>query len=148
MNGYECTQKGWLWIVLPVAAVMVFGVSLAVGDADTRLLLMAMGAGVLLLSFAVGHLRVRDEGDRLFIGWGPLPVFRRRIDYARVTGVEVVEAPAWLGWGLRWWPGKGWAWIAEGRALVRLQMGRKAFHVGSPEPERLAEYVAGRIHAR
>lgn len=148
MSAYETVQKGWIWIVLPVCAVVATGFSFVVEENDARLAMLVAGLVLLVLSAAFAHLRIRDEGDRLLIGFGPLPIFQRHIDYARITGVEIVKAPVWLGWGVRYWPGKGWAWILSGRALVRLKMGERVFHVGSPEPEELVAMVEERITPR
>jgi hypothetical protein len=45
-----------------------------------------------------GSLTIRDEGDCLALRFGPLPLLRKRIRYADITGVEVGRTTILDGW--------------------------------------------------
>ncbi|GJM21637.1 MAG: hypothetical protein DHS20C15_15520 [Planctomycetota bacterium] len=148
MAHYDRVQRGWIWIVLVVMSVVVAGVSAAIPVDEGRVLLWGVSVLMMLLAASMKWLRVRDEGDRVYVGYGPLPVFRRRIDYARITRVERVKAPALLGIGLRWSPGFGWAWNINTGDLVRLHFAERVFHVGSADPDELVALIESRISSR
>lgn len=148
MARYDRVQRGWIWIVLPVLAVVVMGFSFALPEQGGRVPMLVVAFVLMLLAASMKWLRVRDEGDRLFIGYGPVPLFRRRIDYARITGVERVKPPMLMGIGLRWFPGHGWAWNIDTGDVVRLRMSERCFHVGSADPDELVAMIEERITQR
>jgi len=53
----------------------------------------------------VQSLTVCDEGDRLAICFGPLPLFQRRFQYDDILGVEIGRTTIMDGWGIHWTPG-------------------------------------------
>lgn len=148
MSAYDRVQKGWIWIVLPVLALVVLGMGFVVPERVGSAVLFSTAALMFVLAASMAWLRVRDDGDRLSISYGPLPLIRRQIDYARITGVERVKPPALLGVGIRWAPGFGWTWNVDTGDLVRLQLGERAFHVGAADPDALVEAVSKRITVR
>jgi len=68
---------------------------------------------------------------------------RRTVPLADIVSAHAVTYHPLLeygGWGLRWSPGRGWAWNAAGNRGVRLELaGGKKLLVGSQRPEALAE---------
>jgi hypothetical protein len=72
---------------------------------------------------------------------GPLPVIRKRIRYADITGVEVGRTKVIDGWGIHYIPGRGWTYNLWGFGCVKLTLGRKISRVGSDDVEGLAEVV-------
>jgi len=147
MNGYAHTQKGIVQpICLVTAAALVLVAALA-RRAPGLMPGMLFGAGILAaLSFAFAHLRVRDDGDRLRVAFGPLVLFRKSIPYAEITGVEKARSTFWNGWGIHR-TGKGWLWNIGGYDCVWIRMGDKATLIGTDDPDGLAAFLEARIAA-
>jgi hypothetical protein len=72
---------------------------------------------------------------------GPLPVIRKRIRYADITGVEVGRTRIIDGWGVHYMPSRGWTYNIWGFGCVKLTLGRKVIRVGTDDVEGLAEVV-------
>lgn len=72
--------------------------------------------------------------------WWPLP--GRTIRRSEITGVEAVELKPfrqWGGYGIRWRPRKGTAYLCKGGKAVRLELGgQPPFYIGTQDPEGLA----------
>lgn len=103
---------------------------------------LALGGGLAALAACCATLRVRDEGDHLWVGYGPFPLVCTRVPYARVEGVAFGRGPAprWprlSGW--HWGPGPGW---------VELRLGRRRLRIGSDDPAGLAAVVGRRTWGR
>jgi hypothetical protein len=146
---YAHTQRAplCLMIYLPgvwsVAAGIVFGR----GHNDPAALWIPVGVGLLLivLASAFHHLTVEDEGDRLAIRFGPLPLFRRRVRYAEIQSVATGRT-RWLdGWGIHFSPRGGWVWNLWGFDCVELKLNRHTLRIGSDDPHGLARFIAGKI---
>ncbi len=143
---YDHVQRGRLayllhFLVLPIAAL---------GLLETSLwpLFVVMAVVFEFLALCFHSLRVRDKGDHLLVTFGPLPVFRKRIDFADVADVEPARSSVLDGWGIHWIPGRGWIWNIEGRDCVRLHLrdGRQ-LRIGTDESATLADVVRARIAA-
>lgn len=101
---------------------------------------------VLAVTFALcglmfGSLTIRDEGQWLTLRFGLLPVFRKRIRYADMTGVEIGRTSILDGWGIHYFPGRGWTYNIFGRDCVKLTLGRKIIRVGTDDAGRLAKFI-------
>ena len=68
---------------------------------------------------------IHYEGDSLSIRFGPLPVLRKTIRYADITGVETGHTKVIDGWGIHYIPGRGWTYNLWGFGCVKLTRGRK-----------------------
>ena len=105
---------------------------------------------VLAVTFALcglmfGSLTIRDEGQRLTLRFGLLPVFRKRIRYSDITGVEVGRTSVLDGWGIHYFPGRGWTYNIFGLDCVKLTLGRKIIRVGTDDAEELAKVIREKI---
>jgi hypothetical protein len=97
-----------------------------------------------MLGYSMQHLTVSDEGDRLAICFGPLPLFRRRIRYDDIIGVEIGRTTIMDGWGIHWSPWGGWVWsLSAGRCVV-IRHQRGITSVGTDDAEGLAEFLKSR----
>jgi hypothetical protein len=104
---------------------------------------------VLAVTFALcglmfGSLTIRDEGQWLALRFGLLPVFRKRIRYADITDVEVGRISILDGWGIHYFPGRGWTYNIWGVDCVKVKLGRKIIRVGTDDAEELARFLRGK----
>ena len=88
-----------------------------------------------------GSLTISDEGDCLALRFGPLPLLRKTIRYADITGVAIGRTSVVDGWGIHYFPGRGWTYNLWGFACVKLKLGRKIIRVGTDDAEGLAEFL-------
>ncbi len=98
-----------------------------------------------LCGLVFGSLTIRDEGDRLALRFGPLPVLRKTFRYADITGVEIGRTSVIDGWGIHFMPGRGWTYNLWGFACVKLTLGRKIIRVGTDDAEGLAKVIREKI---
>ena len=82
-----------------------------------------------------------DEGDRLALRFGPLPLLRKMIRYADITSVEIGRTKIIDGWGMHHVPGRGWTYNLWGFACVKLTLGRKIIRVGTDDADELAKII-------
>ena len=142
---YSHTQRGILQPVLLVSAAVVLALAPVVrGETPLPAVLVSLVAFFILLSFAFARLTVRDEGTRLAVRFGPLPLFRKTIPYAAMTGVERERSTFSAGWGIHW-TRKGWLWNIGGFDCVRIDMGATSLFVGTDDPDRLVAFLRSRI---
>lgn len=111
------------------------------------LVFVLCGFGVPALLF-LARLVVEVEPGGLRLHYVP---FRNRwIPREDLRAVEVVEYRPlrdWGGWGIRWWPGRGWAYTASGNHGVKLRLaGGRTLLVGSTRPEELADALTSLAH--
>lgn len=139
---YDKTQYAPLhYILLAVAVVLLAGAWVARGEPGAVITQVGVAATLVLLGFMFGSLTVRDEGEWLALRYGPLPVFRKRIRYADITGVEPDRSSVIDGWGIHYIPGRGTTYNLWGFGCVKLLLGRKVIRVGSDDVENLAEFL-------
>lgn len=144
---YTHTQRGMLRIVLLVAAGLVLAVGwFAPQEAAHRPVLAAVAVICIVLSFAFERLTIRDEGERLGVRFGPLPLFKKTIPYAEMTGVQRSRSTLLAGWGIHW-TRQGWLWNIGGRDCVRIEMGTKSLLLGTDDPDGLAAFILSKIGA-
>ena len=99
----------------------------------------------LLLAGCFTQLRVRDEGVRLAVRYGPLPVFRKLIYYETIEIAEVARSSVIDGWGIQWVPGRGTTFNLWGFdcVLLHLKNGSK-LRIGTDDPDGLAGFLQSR----
>jgi hypothetical protein len=81
---------------------------------------------------------------RLALRFGPLPVLRKTIRYAEITGVEIGRTTILDGWGVHYMPGRGWTYSIWGFTCVKLTLGRKVMRVGTDDAEGLVKFLGER----
>ncbi len=129
-----------------------FGVALLAAAVVTgepvfvRGLFAGMGMMFLVLGFSFQHLMVEDEGDRLAIVFGPLPLFTKRIRYEDIREVEVGRTSPLDGWGIHMSLRGGWVWNIWGRDCVIIHHHRRGIlWVGTDDAKNLAGFLKARI---
>ncbi len=144
---YYHVQRGPWWLVCYALAAAFLTASCYLPLPVLKITLSVAGGVLLLLGVSLGHLVVEDEGDRLFIHFGPLPLFRKRIWYDDIREVEKGRTPFRESGGIHWSPWGGWIWSVWGSTCVILRLKRGTFRVGTDDAEGLAGFIQGRISA-
>jgi hypothetical protein len=108
--GYSHTQKAPLCLILYGSALLCFTLAWMVGSAPGGFIVAAVGLVIALLAPAFHHLTVVDQGDRLAIRFGPLPLFNRTVGYADIDCVDVGMTLLLDGWGIHDSLRGGWVW--------------------------------------
>ena len=143
--GYRHTQKSPLCLILYGSALACIALAWMVRNTP-GLDAVVGGLLVALLAPAFHHLTVEDQGDRLAIRFGPLPLFRRTVRYADIDGVAVGRTLILDGWGIHYSVRGGWVWNLWGRdcVVVGLKNGG-VLRIGTDDAENLARKIEGKI---
>ncbi len=143
---YNHTQPGrWHHILFAFALATCLGAWIVRSNPIVATMVLAIAAIFALCGLVFGSLTIRDEGDRLALRFGPLPVLRKTFRYADITGVEIGRTTMLDGWGIHYMPGRGWTYNLWGFACVKLTLGRKIIRVGTDDAEGLARFVGEKI---
>ncbi|PAY16358.1 hypothetical protein CKO51_27285 [Rhodopirellula sp. SM50] len=105
----------------------------------------AAGLLTLILSASFHHLTVEDEGDRLSIRFGPIPLFRRSIKYEDIVSVEVGRTTVLDGWGIHTSIRGGWVWNIWGTDCVALRLRNGILRIGTDDADQLSEFLNRRL---
>ena len=143
---YDHTQSAPLYLLL-----LMIGVGTLAGAAFTNVNVaqVAMywsGALMLLLAFCFRDLTVCDEGNDLLIAFGPLSLFKRRLQYSDFEKVEQARSTLMDGWGIHMSPSGGWVWNLWGYDCVDVwyRQGRK-LRIGTDDAVALAAFLETKI---
>jgi len=139
---YNHTQHGRRHNVLfACTMVTLTDAWIARGESAFVAMLVAIAVTFALCGLMFGSLTIRDEGQWLALRFGLLPVFRRRIRYDAITSVEVGRTTVIDGWGIHYFPGRGWTYHILGFDCVKLTLGRKVIRVGTDDADKLAKFL-------
>jgi len=140
--GYNHTQYGrWHYVLSAVALAILLGSWLAGTEPPVSVMLLIVAVILALCSQLFGSLTICDEGDWLALRFGPLPLLRKRIRYAAITGVEIGRTRIIDGWGMHYFPGRGWTYNIWGFGCVKVTLGRKIVRVGTDDAGELAKFI-------
>jgi hypothetical protein len=147
---YRHTQGGpWGWILYATSVPMVVaGVGVLLAGAVPTVVLVVLppaAALMLVLGASFQHLTVADEGDRLAIRFGPLPLFAKRIRYEDMQGAELGRTTLLDGWGIHYSPRGGWVWNIWGRGCVVIRHGGGKTWVGTDDGENLLRFLQTKL---
>lgn len=144
--GYAHTQSGRLqWVLWAAAVLCVIGAFVVWGEEPWAAWVCIGCAAVLVLFvFSFSTLTVRDEGDVLAIRFGPLPFWKRRVPYASIADARPGRSRLVDGWGIHWFPGRGWTWNLWTFDCVEMTVDGKPFRVGTDDKENLATFLRER----
>ena len=144
--GYERTQTGGFHLLLyAVGGAMVVAAWITRADLGPSIILLCTGLVIVLLAPAFHHMTVQDEMDCLAVRYGPLPVFRKRIPYSAITGVEPDRSSVIDGWGIHYLPKRGWIYNLWGFDCAKLALGKKVIRVGSDDVDNLVAFLKTKI---
>jgi hypothetical protein len=116
-----------------------------VGDTPGIYVAVAVGLVIALLAPAFHHLTVADQGDRLTIRFGPVPLFGRTVRYVDIEKVEVGRTLLLDGWGIHASVRGGWVWNLWRRNCVVVHLKNGVLRIGTDDAENLARFLEGRI---
>ena len=143
---YSHTQAAPLCLIVYGSSIALF---VAAWQVRSQPVAATVLVGVGLLTAALGlafhHLTVRDEGDRLAIRFGPLPLFRTSIRYADIQEVEVGRTLILEGWGIHLSPRGGWVWNLWGRDCVVIHRRKGFLRLGTDDALNLFRFLEGKI---
>jgi hypothetical protein len=88
-------------------------------------------------------LEVREEEEHLFVRFGPLPGFKKRVSYDAITGVCRDRSLLIEGWGIHLGP-RGWVWNLWGREVVEIELEEGRLRLGTDDPEGLLAHLKER----
>jgi len=145
---YAHSQWMWpLWVALPAAsAAGVIALLADLGPDDARVAIVVAVAGLAVL-LVLGKLTVEIDDALLQWRFGLLGWPRWRLPLADIAAVEKAGSTLAEGWGIRR-TREGMLYNASGRLAVRLRLrDGRTIRLGSDEPERLAAFIAARLHA-
>jgi hypothetical protein len=145
--GYTHTQRAPLhWLLSGyVLLLVVLAFVVPLEAAWVQGLLLVVAASVLFLAFCFRCLTVRDEGDALAVRFGPIALFRRSVPYAAMRGAKRARSAILDGWGVHWFPGRGWTMNLWGRDCVEIELERGLLRVGTDDPDGLTAFLEARL---
>lgn len=143
---YRHTQRAPLCLLLYVLGVVFLAVGWILRNEPViQWIFPSAGLLMLVLAGSFHHLTVEDEGDRLSISFGPIPLFRRSIRYENIVSVEAGRTTILEGWGIHMSFRGGWVWNLWGRDCVVLRLRKGILRVGTGDADKLSEFLNRRL---
>ena len=100
-SGYSHTQKAPLCFLVYALAVVFFALGWIVKDAPPiPWLFPPIGLLMLVVAASFHHLTVEDQDDVLSVRFGPVPWFRKTVNYSDIVEVELGQTLLLDGWGI------------------------------------------------
>ena len=144
---YSHTQRAPMWLMLVTIGLAALAAAwLSRSQVLLAAVLASLGVAMMVVSLCFGTLTVADQGDWLLIRFGPLPVFQKRIAYARISHVEPSKTAFIDGWGVHYIPGRGWTWNLWGWDCVRLTIDGGTMRIGTDDADNLARFIRAKIN--
>lgn len=143
---YSHTQKSPLCFILYTAALGCLILAWRVDD--TPGFYIAGGAGLLIASLAPAfhHITVVGLDELLVIRFGPVPLFRKTVQYTDIVSVQVGRTLLLDGLGIHMSIRGGWVWNIWGRDCVVVHFRNDSvFRIGTDDAENLAAFLQSRV---
>jgi hypothetical protein len=142
---YRHTQRAPLCWILYGLALLFFVIAWREQAVPAiRYVFPVVGLLVIVLAASFHHLTVIDEGDRLAVQFGPLPLFRTSVHYDDIVASETGKT-TWLdGWGIHKSFRGGWVWNLWGWDCVVLTLRKGTLRIGTDDADSLAKFLAGK----
>jgi hypothetical protein len=137
---YQHTQYGTVMIVGLLTATC--GVCVASFVVHAFLIAFFVAFPILIISLALFYsLSISVNADRLVCRFG-LGLIRRELLLSDIREAKEVKNPWYVGWGIRWMPGRYWLWNVSGFLAVELTLRDGAtFRIGTDEPDALVRAI-------
>ena len=146
---YKHTQRAPLCLLVYATAGVIAGAAWFARETPVAAIAFLSG-GVLMTALAAcfHFLRIADEGDRLSVAFGPVPLFRRSVPYADIETVDVGRTTIPDGWGIHHSLSGGWVWNIWGRDCVVIQLRKGTLRLGTDDTECLVQFLQARLAER
>jgi len=147
-------RSPWVWTIVVVIAFgswMVFGSQLFLGrtigenpppTAMAVVLLLLFGVG---LPYLTGSFRLVIDVDDNELRWAVYPFIKKSVSVREIASAVACTYHPLLeygGWGIKWMPGRGWAYTIDGKRGLRLRLrSGKKIMLGSRQPDELAAAI-------
>ncbi len=142
---YDHTQRAPLYLILAAIASGMFVTAWFIPEPIAQISVATGGGVTAILALAFRQLTIRDEGTELLISFGPLPLFRRRIQYVEIESAQRSRSTLLDGWGIHMSPRGGWTWNLWGFDCVDIELTRgRKLRVGTDDPTGLASFLQNR----
>lgn len=142
---YHHTQKAPWFVLLFTFAALCFTLTWVTrGEPVLPAILLVTGLMMAVFGYSFQTLTVCDEGDCLEVGFGPLPLFKRRIRYDDITDLEIGRTTIMHGWGIHWSPWGGWVWSLSAGKSVVIRHRRGVINIGTDDAQGLMEFLKAR----
>lgn len=145
--GYSHTQKAPLCLLIYALAAVFLALGWFVQDAPPiPWLFPPIGVLMLVIAASFHHLTVEDQGDVLSVRFGPIPLFRKPVQYSDIVSVEVGRTLLLDGLGIHMSIRGGWVWNLWGRDCVVVHFRNGGvFRIGTDDTENLAAFLERKI---
>lgn len=142
-RSYDHTQTGrfhWIFVLVALGALAT---AAATGEPERWVFLVMTGIfGLVAASFA--RMRVYDDGERLRVRFGPLPLWGWSFPYEEITDVTSGQSSLIDGWGIHFVPSRGWTYNLWGRECVAFRLNGKPRRIGTDDARGLAAFLQER----
>ena len=143
---YSHKQYSLLRLSLYFVGIAPFVMSLFLGDLVAVLATGFVGTVLVFVATCFHYLAMKDQGDMLLIHFGPIPLFRRTVDYAEIESVEIGRTLLIDGWGIHRSMRGGWVWNISGRTCIVVHFkDGKTLRIGTDDAENLHRFLQSRI---
>ncbi|MEZ6056081.1 MAG: hypothetical protein R3C01_05185 [Planctomycetaceae bacterium] len=141
-------QTGPLWMLLVFVGLASWGGAFGVWQWGApnlhAVVIVLLLAGVLevVLATAFRSLTITVYRVAVTAQYGPLPLFRKVILLEEIVRVETARSSVADGWGIHWFPGRGWTYNLWGFDCVLLTLKNgSTVRFGTEEPSQLVEAI-------
>jgi hypothetical protein len=144
---YSHTQKALLCLLIYALAAVFLALGWFLRDAPPiPWLFPPIGLLMLVIAASFHHLTVEDQGDVLSVGFGPIPLFRKTVQYTDIVSVKVGRTLLLDGLGIHMSIRGGWAWNLWGRDCVVVSFKNGGtLRIGTDDANNLARFLEGKI---
>lgn len=145
--GYSHTQKAPLCLLVYALAIVFLALGWFIRDAPPiPWLFPPIGVLMLVIAASFHHLTVEDQGDVLSVSFGPIPLFRKTVQYSDIVKVAVGRTLLLDGLGIHMSIRGGWVWNLWGRDCVVVHFRNGGvLRIGTDDAEHLATFLEGKI---
>jgi hypothetical protein len=145
--GYSHTQTAPLCLLIYALATVFLALGWFVQDAPPiPWLFPPIGLLMLVIAASFHHLTVEDQGDVLSVRFGPIPLFRKTVQYSDIVSAEVGRTLLLDGLGIHMSIRGGWVWNIWGRDCVVVHFRNGGtLRIGTDDAEILAGFLQSRV---
>jgi hypothetical protein len=143
---YSHTQKAPLCFLIYALSIVFLASGFIISDAPPiQWLFPVIGLLMFVVAASFHHLAVVDLGDGVMVRFGPIPLFRKTLQYTDILKAEVGRTLLLDGWGIHMSIRGGWVWNLWGRDCVVVHQRKGVLRIGSDDADNLASFLTRKI---